>query len=134
MAAERVKVVVRYRDGRIIKGNTLDFSPGKARFHLYPVAAAGQAAEVAVSDLKAVFFVRDFAGNPTHEEQKAFQSDARSMGRKIEVTFYDGEVLLGTTVGYDPKRSGFFMLPADPESNNLKIFAVQTAVQAVRFL
>jgi hypothetical protein len=52
----------------------------------------------------------------------------------MEVTFKDGEVLVGTTLGYDPSRPGFFIFPADPKSNNIRVFAVATAVKKVRFL
>ena len=48
--------------------------------------------------------------------------------------FRDGEVLVGTTLGYDPKRPGFFFIPADPKTNNLKVFAIAAAVSKVRFL
>ena len=30
------------------------------------------------------------------------------LGGKVEVTFKDGEVLVGSTLGYDPKSSWFF--------------------------
>lgn len=135
-ASERIKVVAHYADGRVIKGYTQDFYPNKPHFHLFPAVAepSGKAIEVQVQDLKAVFFVRDFAGNPSYNERKEFAEGERPIGRKVEVTFRDGEVLVGTTVGYDPKRSGFFFIPADPKSNNLKVFAVAAAVTNVRFL
>ncbi len=34
-------------------------------------------------------------------------------GRKVKVLFKDGEVLVGSTMGYDIKRLGFFLFPAD---------------------
>ncbi|MCL4475041.1 MAG: hypothetical protein M1508_02270 [Nitrospirae bacterium] len=34
---EPVKIVIRYADGRLIKGYTNDFSPKKSSFHLCPV-------------------------------------------------------------------------------------------------
>jgi len=42
--------------------------------------------------------------------------------------------LIGSTVGYEPRRPGFFFIPADPRSNNLKVFAVSRAVMKVQFL
>ena len=33
---ERLKVVARYKDGKVIKGFTHDFFPNKDRFHLFP--------------------------------------------------------------------------------------------------
>jgi len=128
------KVVVRYADGRIVKGSTLDFSPTKPGFHLFPVGTAppGKAVEVAIHELKAVFFVRDFAGRPQYQERKQFGETERPLGRKVEVRFKDGETLVGYTVSYDPKRPGFILCPADPESNNLSVFVVFAAVQKIR--
>jgi hypothetical protein len=50
------------------------------------------------------------------------------------VIFKDGEVLVGTTTGYDASRPGFFLFPADEKSNNERIFVVTAAVKTVRFL
>ena len=61
---EKVKVVVRYGDGRLNKGFTEDFFPNKERFHLIPADnPSGGAVEVSMKDLKAIFTVRDFIGD-----------------------------------------------------------------------
>ena len=132
---EPVKVVARYIDGKRVKGFSQDFFPHKDRFHIYPAAKpSGDATEVIIKELKAVFFVKDFAGNPMHEERKEYKEGEKPQGRKVEVTFKDNEVLVGTTLGYDPSRPGFFIFPADPKSNNDRVFVVSTAVKKVRFL
>jgi hypothetical protein len=132
---EGVKVVVRYSDGRLIKGSTQDFYPNKERFHLIPADnPPGRAIEVSVNDLKAIFMVRDFIGDPLYKERKKYIEGEKPSGRKVEVTFKDGEVLVGSTLGYDPKRQGFFILPADPKSNSIRVYVVSSAVQKVRYL
>lgn len=132
---EPIKVVARYIDGKRVKGFSQDFFPHKDRFHIYPAAKpSGDATEVIIKELKAVFFVKDFAGNPMHEERKEYKEGEKSQGRKVEVTFKDNEVLVGTTLGYDPSRPGFFIFPADPKSNNVRVFVVSTAVKKVRYL
>jgi hypothetical protein len=132
---EPVKVVVRYVNGKRVKGFSQDFFPNKDRFHVYPAAKpSGEAAEVLLKELKAVFFVQDFAGNSLYNERKKYIEGEKPSGRKVEVTFMDGEVLVGTTLGYDPNRPGFFLFPADPKSNNIRVFAVSTAVKKVRYL
>jgi hypothetical protein len=35
-------------------------------------------------------------------------------------------------MGFDLKRQGFFISPADPKSNNLRIFVVCTALKRIR--
>lgn len=132
---ELVKVIVRFADGRMIKGFTQDFHPNKDRFHLNPVAdSPGKPIEILIKDLKAVFFVKDFVGDSSYSERKSYLDGAKPQGHKMEVTFRDGEVLVGSNLGYDPKRLGFFLFPADPECNNLRTFAVAAAVKNVRFL
>jgi hypothetical protein len=132
----QVKIVVRYADGRVAKGHTADLSPDKPRFHLLGdrPAETGALAEVWLKDLKAVFFVRDFTGNPQHNERKEFAPGERSQGRKVRVEFLDGEVLLGYTMGYNPQRPTFFLVPGDDTSNNERILVVLQAVKAVTFL
>jgi hypothetical protein len=132
---EAIKVVARYINGKTVKGLSQDFFPNKDRFHVYPAnKSSGEGVEILVKELKAVFFVRDFVGNRQYNERKEYIPEDKPSGRKIEVTFADGEVLVGTTLGYDPKRPGFFLFPADPQSNNIRVFAVTTAVKRVRYL
>jgi Family of unknown function (DUF6982) len=132
---EPIKIVVRYKDGRVLKGFTQDFFPNKDRFHFHAAAkASGDAKEILISDLKALFFVRDFAGNAQYQERKKYVEGEQPQGRKVEVTFTDGEVLVGSTLGYDPNRQGFFLFPADPKSNNIRLYAVTKSVKRVRYL
>ena len=132
---EPVKVVVRYLDGRVMKGFTQDFFPNKDRFHLHHAAkSSGESVEVMLKDLKAIFFVQDFEGNAQYSERKSYGEGERAQGRKVEVTFADGEMLVGSTMGYDPNRPGFFIFPADPKSNNIRVFAVSSSVKKVRNL
>jgi hypothetical protein len=133
---EPVKVVIRYANGKLIKGYTNDFFPNKPSFHVHPaeIGLADKGIEVLVTQLKAVFFVKDFAGNPSHYDQKHFAEGQQISGRKVEVTCADGEVLVGSTIGYDPKRPGFFIIPADLQSNTLRAYVVSSAVREFRFL
>lgn len=135
---EPIKVVVRYSDGRVLKGYTQNFAPDKAYFHIRPVnmEAQNQIIKVSIKDLKGVFFVRDFAGDPDYKEKKTFPYGMNIIGRKIEVTFKDGEVMVGSTTGYDPhlRRPGFFVSPSDPDWNLLRVFVVSEAVAWVCYL
>ena len=132
---EPIKVVVRYRDGRVIKGSTQDFFPNRDRFHLFLTdKPSGEAIEVFRKDLKAIFMVRDFIGEPLHDERKRFIGGEKPSGKKVEVTFMDGEELVGSTLGYDPNRQGFFIFPADSQSNNIRVYVVSSFVEKVRYL
>lgn len=130
------KVVVRYADGRVVKGVTADFFPAKAFFHVAVAdAPAGtDPVEIRTVELKALFFVKDYAGNPEYVERKEFDPSHPPAGRRIRVEFEDGEVLVGTTTGYQPGRQGFFLEPADPGSNNERCYVVAAAAKEIRFL
>jgi hypothetical protein len=132
---EPIKIVVRFTDGRIRKGYSQDFSPNKPIFRLVKDrTGAGEVEEINLADLKAVFFVKTFTGNPDHKERNRFTKGDIPKGRKVEVTFADGEVLRGTVMGYNQKDPGFFFFPADPQSNNLRAFVVSAAVKTFRYL
>jgi hypothetical protein len=127
------KIVVRYRDGALLKGYTLDFHPSRGLFSLWPSinAKASERMIVPLARLKALFFVRDFNGTPQHlEVPRTVEPGA---GRRIEVTFFDNEVVKGTTLNYRPDGVGFFVLPLDGSSNNLRVFVLNAAVRHVRF-
>ena len=128
------KVVVRYLDGELTRGYSYDFHPTRQQFCIWPsmTAEPTQRRVVHLAHLKAVFFVRELEGNPTYNERKAF--DRPTTGRRLEVTFLDGEVLVGSTMNYQPHGPGFFLLPADPGSNNIRTFVVSGSTRHVRFL
>jgi hypothetical protein len=124
-------VVVRFMDGRILKGTTRDFAPNKPRFHLFPWGEEGdKALEIVVGALKALFFVKTYEGNKGYVADNSFEH-AKGQGRRLLVTFMDGEALAGFTMGYNPKSQGFFLVPADPNSNNSRIYVLHSAVSKV---
>ena len=127
------KVVVRYLDGRVLKGTTEDFFPNRPLFHLRPLDSQG-CVDIRCKDLKAVFFVRDFAGDPKRADAAGFARATPDItkGKKIAVRFQDGEVLCGYTLTYLPDRSGFFVIPADPANNNLRVYVLRDAASEVR--
>ena len=133
---EPTKVVVRYANGTIARGFVQNFSPNRDFFYLSPAdKPTGQPLQVSLRRLKAVFVVRDFRGNPQFQERNFYMEGENPSGLKLEVTFADGEVMVGSTVlNYDPKRQGNFIIPADPNSNNIRVFVVSTAVKSVRQL
>jgi hypothetical protein len=126
------KVIARYLDGRLLKGYTSDFNVMRPQLHLSENPCSGDALFVPLTQLKALFFVRDFGGDSSHVEQKVFVTPPQ--GRKIEVTFVDGEVLVGSTLSYRTEGYGFFVHPADTRGNNIRVFVSSGALRHVRFL
>ena len=134
------KVVARFKSGSIIKGNTNDFSPLKRHFHLELIEGQKidiqmdqlKALEIDLAGLKAAFFVKDFQGNKTYNEE--YGDIVVGAGRKVQVTFEDGEVIIGFALSYSPDRIGFFLVPADKKSNNERIYVITSSTRKVEFL
>ena len=124
------RVVAKFRDNSIVKGQTNNFLPNKTFFHLQQVG--GGQIEVHIEDLKAIFFVKNYDGAKDHK--KAYNDKVPGGGRKIQVKFLDGETIVGYTTGYSPDRPGFYIVPADLKGNNERIFIVKTATEKVEML
>jgi hypothetical protein len=127
---ETNKVVARFKDGTILKGKTNDFFPNKTSFHIETLN--GETETIDVEQLKALFLVKDFEGNKEYNEE--FNDEVSGAGRKIKVTFSDGEIITGYTLGYSPNRQGFYMTPADLQSNNVRIFVIKSATEKIEFV
>jgi len=122
------KVVVHLVDGRILKGTTADFFPNKEVFHLQ-VREQSENLEIRVATLKAVYFVKTFEGRPEYNEKSNVERSG--CGRKVTIYFKDGETQFGYTQGYAANRPGFFVFPADPESNNDRIYIMMAATSRI---
>ena len=123
-------IVIHTAQGGIIKGSTGDFRPNQEKFHV--TLENGEVAAMSVPKLKAIFFVKDLTGDPNHED--SYEDVVPGGGRKVQVTFKDGEVIVGFTTAYSAERQGWFLVPANDGGNNLRIFVVNAAVADVEFI
>lgn len=127
---EPQKVVVHYLDKRLLLGHARFFFHEQDRIEV--TDQDGQEHSVELEQLKAVFFVKDFAGDSSRKEPKEFGENSPSFGDRIRVTFSDGETLDGRALGYRPEEKGFYLQPADPESNNRMIFVPVKALKQIQ--
>jgi hypothetical protein len=131
----KAKVVAAYLDGRRLKGHTNDSSPTRDQFFIFSEGIEPSPGErgtpVKLAELKALFFVKQFAGDPTHLSPSNVDQQP---GKKIEVTFPDGEKLIGFSVAYNPKAAGFFLQSGDAAGNNQRIFVVSRNAKQIRVL
>ena len=127
------QVVAHRLDGQLLKGTTQDFFPNRPVFHVQP-ADGSRPVEVRSKNLKAVFFVRDFVGNHVRKDLAGFVTGPAetAQGKKICVRFKDGELLCGYSLTFSPDREGFFMFPADPGSNNLRVYVVTSSCTEIK--
>jgi hypothetical protein len=129
------KVVVRRLDHGLIKG-FVDSTSYLRPNGIQMLDRDGRTVLIPLAEIKGVFFVRDFDGNPQRSERKLFQSRPRLAGLWVQMTFKDKEVLEGllpsNLVELSPE--GFLVTPADLYSNNLRIFVPRTALNEINVL
>ncbi len=138
---ETDKVVVRYKDGRVLKGHVHDFEPNAVEI-IFLELDNGNEFSIPIDELKALFFVHSLEGDRTYRERKVF-GIRKNVGHKIYIRFFDGESMLGFVKGDVPWEKGFyrsgpengsrgfFMEPVDGESNNIKIFVIASAIRDI---
>ena len=96
----------------------------------------GRAVTVPLQEIKGVFFVKEFDGNPQRSERKLFLSRPRLAGLWVRMTFKDSEVLEGLLPNnlLELSPEGFLVTPSDLYSNNLRIFVPRTALNEISVL
>ena len=131
-----VKAVLHYIDGRIVKGYAQSFDPQSLSLHFKESVEAPSAklVEVEKEGLKGIFFVKTFAGDPYYSERKRFGESDKLEGRRVKITFVDGEMLEGFTIGDHSQRPGFFLFTPDLKSNSFGIYVLSAAVRDFRVL
>ena len=105
---ERQKVVLRFIDGRIVRGYLGDFSVFDSSVSIEDDSSVKQT--IPVHELKAVFFVRSFEGDKSRNERKSFIGPV-PQGKRVFVRFKDGESMMGYIEGDMPWQKGFFLEP-----------------------
>jgi predicted GIY-YIG superfamily endonuclease len=126
------KVVAHMKDKTLYKGVTQDFLPEKPSFHILPAEGGGVPKKINVEEMKALFFVKDYIGNRDYVTVREFEHQQK-YGKKTVITFKDGEIIWGTTQGYDKSRKGFFFYPIDINDNNIRVYIVASSVKKVEF-
>ncbi|MEO5617629.1 MAG: hypothetical protein ABIS67_07640 [Candidatus Eisenbacteria bacterium] len=131
--SETNKVVIHSLGGKLLKGTTQDFFPNRPLFHVLPLDGKAPI-EVKAKQLKAVFFVKDYAGQSNRRDNRGFITGPgeTAQGKKLAVRFKDGELLCGYSLSYSPDREGFFLFPADAGSNNTRIYVLTAACAEVK--
>lgn len=127
------KIVVHMKNGEVAKGCTSDFSHNRPSFHLNTVDDPRFVEEIALENLKAVFFVKDFEGNSSHIDSVDF-TRAPVSGKHIIITFDDGELFFGTSDTVHRDRIGFFIFPIDPEANTNRAFVINSFIESLDYI
>lgn len=129
----RQRLVVRYKDGRTDYGVCFALNPKETGFHLDRMTqdgtAVGETIQVRFSDLKAVFHVKSFDGKYDPGQRYA---EYHPEGSELLVEFTDGELVRGYTLNaYVQEEPRFYLIPADPKSNNISILVEASCLKGV---
>jgi len=136
------KLVAHFKSGTVTRGFSRDFHPEAEVFHL--MSSDGDivsSREIHLDQLKALFHVKTWGSPKGHtDRRKEFPPEpapeiaAFGPAFRTIIEFYDGEEIWGYSRGYHSEAPGFFMVPADPDDNNAKIFVVNSSVVNVQIL
>jgi hypothetical protein len=122
-------VVLRFRDGHLTRAVlTREFTP--LDFAVEAEGEDGEKIQVNISDLKAVFFVKEPGKREAEMQIGAVVADLPP-GAPARVEFFDGEIIHGIVQEYRMEDSGFFLYPTSPESNNEKVFVVARSINTL---
>src|SRR5216684_1192227 len=122
-----------FRYSRLLRGYTRGFHPSASVLNLWPSCAASnrERQTVPLSLLRAVVFVRDL--DDADRPERSQRPDARSL-QPVEVTFRNNDVVGGETPGYEPGQIGFWILPSQHRLEQVRVFAVSSAVREICLL
>jgi hypothetical protein len=138
---ENQKVILRFIDGKMLKGYIQDLKI--AEEYLYLEDESKHQLKVRLKELKAIFYVKKFEGDRSHQDKKVL-TGTHPDAKRVFVKFKDGETIMGNMEGVIPWQKGFFLesmkekaftiVPVDESSNNTKILVVTTAVKDVAMI
>ncbi len=127
------KVVVRTRSGEVIPGFA---NQALIKNKLEIITNKGEERTFSLENLKAVYFVKDFAGNPEYDEIKFLTEESTVSMLWVRLEFYDGEVQEGKVTN-DLElfcAPGFFLWPLDRDTNNECVYVIKSSLQAFSIL
>jgi len=129
------QIVVRRLDGRIEKGTPATWDIESDGFGLLPRDALPGSSEeifISFSDLKAVYFVRDFDGQIG---KKLASPETQILGIRMRLIFHDGEKIIGfTSQNYDPRSPRFYFFPADQTGNTISMVVEREHLKNIAIL
>lgn len=136
MIADEHRVVAHFLGGKLTKGYTYDFNQNRDSFHVFDSPEKIEEGTLVQHDeLKALFFVKTFEGNPNYQDPVFSEEEVKKIvGMKLKITFKDGEVMFASTYGYSPARKGFFVYPLDKECNNNKVYVITPSTTSVEII
>ena len=129
----------KYERGRKVDRDTVNGHVSPSHFvnegKLELLNTTGNVVAIELSDIKCVFFVREF-GETDSIIRKTFTTRPRAEGLWVRIKFKDGEVLEGLMPNDLSLNSadGFLINPPDLRSNVQRMFVPRTALESLTVL
>ena len=127
MSSTRKKVIVRKLDRDTAAGyvGSVYIADGKLEL----LNTAGTVVTIALSEIKGVYFVREFS-EPESLTRKTFTSRPRAEGLWVRLHFRDNEIIEGLMPNdlVQEGVDGFSIIPPDTRSNTQRIFVPRSAL------
>ena len=127
------KVIVRTRDGDVRRGFG---DPRRMETTFRLINAEGKEERFELQNLKAVFVVREFEGDPQYKSVQWLGKQKGSAAVWARLRFFDGEEMEGriqNNLGLI-YSAGFFLWPSDENSNNQCAYILKSALREFTIL
>ena len=127
MSSTRKKVIVRKLDRDTAAGYVGSEYIADGKLEL--LNTAGNVVTIALSEIKGVYFVREFS-EPESLTRKTFTSRPRAEGLWVRLHFRDNEIIEGLMPNdlVQEGIDGFSIIPPDTRSNTQRIFVPRSAL------
>jgi len=96
----------------------------------------GPAVTFRLEDAKAVFFVNTFAGSPTQQDVRFFDSLSIQPYLWVRLAFQDGEIMEGRVANDIAllTKNAFQLFPVDELTNNRSLFVPKTSLSSFQII
>ena len=96
----------------------------------------GPAVTFRLEDAKAVFFVNTFAGSPTQQDVRFFDSLSIQPFLWVRLAFQDGEIMEGRVANDIAllTKNAFHLFPVDELTNNRSLFVPKTSLSSFQII
>lgn len=96
----------------------------------------GPAVTFRLEDAKAVFFVNSFAGSPTQQDVRFFDSLSIHPHLWVRLAFQDGEIMEGRVSNHIDllTKNAFLLFPVDELTNNRSLFVPKTSLSSFQII
>lgn len=121
-----VKIIVKFRNGKTLKGTTYTLDPERASFHFlrHGSRRGDDEVETKYSDVEYVAIVDSFTG-----KRRSSPGEYQPKGSEVSVQFKSGETLDGYTLKhYNAREPRFSVIPRDAKDNRISILVERGAV------